>query len=240
MHQKVPLGWTPELIAGRIKQQGTLPSVCHEAIYQYIDSAAIALRAFLPRHHRQRKPKQPYRKTGARIKNRIGLENWPQAATTRQTCGHWEVDMIAAGDRTHGLKVLVERKSRLTHITCLAQKTATETRKIRVRRLKHYPRVLRQSITYDNGSETTCHEASNATLGTTSFFCAPDHSWEKGSVEQVNGLIRRFLPKGTNFNTVEPGLFNQIEKLLNNRLRKCLEYRTPYEVFRETRGALDG
>ena len=240
VHQKVPLGWTPELIAGRIKHQGKLPSVCHEAIYQYIYTVALELRAFLPRHHRQRKPKRPYRKSGERIKHRTGLENRPQAATMRQACGHWEADMIVAGDRKHGLNVLVERKSRLTHIRCLSKKTATETQQAILRRLKIHPRALRQSITYDNGSENTCHEAVNAVLGTHSFFCAPYHSWEKGSVEQVNGLIRRFLPKGTNFKTLEPSLFNRIEKLLNNRPRKCLQYRTPYEVFRAARGALDG
>ncbi len=162
------------------------------------------------------------------------------AATARREWGHWEADMIVAGDRQHGLNVLVERKSRLTHISFLETKTAAATKRAMLRRLRAHPRSLRQSITYDNGSENTCHEAINAALGTTSFFCAPYHSWEQGSVEQVNGLIRRFLPKGTNFKTVEPSLFNRIEKLLNNRPRKCLQYRTPYEVFREARGALDG
>ncbi len=240
VHQKVPLGWTPELIAGRIKHQGKLPSVCHEAIYQYIYTRAPELRAFLPRHHRQRKPKQLHRKTGEHIKNRTGLENRPQAATTRQEWGHWEADMIVAGDRTHGLNVLVERKSRLTHISFLEKKTATATHQAILRRLQRHPRALRQSITYDNGSENVLHEEVNAALGCQSFFCAPYHSWEKGSVEQTNGLIRRFLPKGTNSKTVELSLFNRIEKLLNNRPRKCLQYRTPYEVFREARGALDG
>ena len=82
------------------------------------------------------------------------------------------------------------------------------------------------------------HEGINEALGTASFFCAPYHSWEKGSVEQVNGLIRRFFPKGTNFNAVRQREFNRIEKLFNNRPRKCLHYRTPNEVFREERGAL--
>ncbi len=76
------------------------------------------------------------------------------------------------------------------------------------------------------------------TFNTASFFCAPYHSWEKGSVEQVNGLIRRFFPKGTNFHELGHGEINRVEKLLNNRPRKCLHYQTPYEVFREARGAL--
>ncbi len=80
----------------------------------------------------------------------------------------------------------------------------------------------------------------NKALGTESLFCAPDHSWEKGSVEQVNGLIRRFFPKGTNFHALGRREIHRIEKLLNNRPRKCLDYRTPYEVFREARGTLHG
>ena len=72
----------------------------------------------LPRHHAKWKPKRPYRTTGERIKNRTGLEQRPKAADTRQECGHWEADMIVAGDRQHGLNVLVDRKSRLTHIQC--------------------------------------------------------------------------------------------------------------------------
>lgn len=240
VHQKLHIGWTPELIAGRLKQQNQLPAVCHEAIYQYIYGAAPELIRLLPRQHPKRKPKWPYRKTDERIKNRTGLEQRPKAANTRRECGHWEADMIVAGDRQHGLNVLVDRKSRLTHISFLPNKTAAVTKQVMHRRLRAYPASLKQSITYDNGSENTCHEELNEALGTASFFCAPYHSWEKGSVEQVNGLIRRFLPKGTNFTQLGHAAIHRIEQLLNHRPRKCLSYRTPYEVFREARGALDG
>jgi len=212
VHQKLPIGWTPELIAGRIKQQGELPSVCHESIYQYIYGVPPDLIGCLPRHHRKRKPKQPYRKTGERIKNRTDIEQRPKAADTRREYGHWEADMIVAGDRTHGLNVLVERKSRLTHISFLDNKTALATKQVMCGRKQAYPAPLKQSITYDNGCENACHEEINEALGTASFFCAPYHSWEKGSVEQVNGLIRRFLPKGTNFHELSHGEINHIEK----------------------------
>ncbi len=213
--------------------------MCQESIDQYLDGLATNLIGSLPRHHPKRKPKRPYRKPGERIKNRVGIEQRPKAVEKRRECGHWEADMIVAGDLHHGLNVLVERKSRLTHISVLKNKTAVATKQVMRRRLHAYPAALKQSITYDNGSENTRHEELNEALGTTSFFCAPYHSWEKGSVEQVNGLIRRFLPKGTNFHEREQGEINRIEKLLNNRPRKCLNDRTPYEVFREARGALD-
>ena len=107
----------------------------------------------------------------------------PLAATVRREYGHWEADMIVAGDRQHGLNVLVDGKSRLTHIRFLGYKTATATKKVMLRRLKGYPGSLTQSMTYDTGSENTLHEGMNKALGTESLFCAPDHSWEKGSVE---------------------------------------------------------
>ncbi len=240
VHQKLQMGWTPELIAGRLQQQGDRPSVCHEAIYQYIYCDAPDFIASLPRHHAKRKTKRPYRKPGERIKNRTSLAYRPLAANVRKTCGHWETDMIVAGDRQHGLNVLVDRKSRLTHISLLANKTAAATKQVILQRLQKYPAFLKQTLTYDNGSENTLHDSINQALGTRSYFCAPYHSWEKGSVEHVNGLIRRFFPKGTNFRAVGQKECTRIETLLNNRPRKCLDYRTPYEVFREARGALQG
>jgi len=240
VHEKLFIGWTPELIAGRLKHQDQLPTVCHESIYQYIYCCAHHLIASLPRHHRKQKPKHPYRKSGERIKNRTGLDQRPKATTTRREYGHWEADMIVAGDRNHGLKGLGERKSRLTHISLLPYKTAAATKQVMRRRLHAYPAPLTQSITYDNGSENTCLEELNEALETTSFFCAPYHSGEKGSVEQVNGCIRRFFPKSTNFHELSHGEINRIEKLLNHRSRKYLNDRTPYEIFREARGALEG
>lgn len=240
VHQQLQKGWTPELIAGRLKRQRDLPAVCHEAIYQYIYGVAPHLIAYLPRHHAKRQPKRPYRKAGERIPNRTSVALRPLAATTRKAWGHWEADMLVAGDRQHGLNVLVERKSRLTHLSCLPTQTAVATKHAILRRLQAYPDALTQSITYDNGHENTLHEEVNAILGTRSYFCAPYHSWEKGSVEQVNGLIRRFFPKGTNFRALGHAAINRVEKFFNNRPRKCLHYRTPYEVFREARGALPG
>ncbi len=240
VHQQLPKGWTPELIVGRLHRQRELPTVCHEAIYQYIYGVAPHLIAYLPRHHAKRKPKRPYRKTGTRIPNRTSVALRPPAATARREWGHWEADTLVAGDRQHGLNVLVERKSRLTHLSLLATKTAMATTQVILRRLQVYPPALTQSITYDNGSENTLHETINAALGSQSYFCAPYHSWEKGSVEQVNGLIRRFFPKGTNFSELGHTAISRVEKFLNNRPRKCLHYRTPYEVFREARGALPG
>jgi len=142
------------------------------------------------------------------------------------------------GDRTSGLNVVVEPSTRMVNISLLDNKTAKETKKALLRRLSKHPEERVLSITYDNGTENVLHEDINKKLGAQSYFCIPYHSWEKGSVEHVNGLIRRFFPKGTNFNNVTTTEINRVEKLLNNRPRKCLNYRTPYEGFREACGAL--
>ena len=102
--------------------------------------------------------------------------------------------------------------------------------------LSGMPETLRKTITYDNGTENASHEAINAALKTSSYFCRPYHSWEKGGVENCIGLIRRFYPKKTDWSLISQDDLNIIEHRLNTRPRKCLGFRTPYEVF----VALDG
>jgi len=236
--QKLHIGWTPELIAGRLKEVNPEHRICYESIYQYIYIKVPQLIEYLARKHKKRRTKHPYRTTGERIKNRVPITQRPNDVDTRKTVGHWESDSIVGGDRTSGLNVVVERSTRMVNISLLGNKTAKETKKALIRRLSKHPEELVQSITYDNGTENVLHKEISKKLGSQSYFCAPYHSWEKGSVEHVNGLIRRFFPKGTNFNNVTTADINRVEKLLNNRPRKCLKYRTPYEVFREACGAL--
>ncbi|MBL4711338.1 MAG: IS30 family transposase [Gammaproteobacteria bacterium] len=238
--EKLRIGWTPELISGRLKQTNPDHYICHESIYQYIYIQAPELIKYLPRKHAKRRIKRPYRTKKYRISDRVSIDQRPIEADTRTHCGHWESDTIVSSDRQSGLNVIVERKTRLTHISFMENKTAQLTHHALVKRLKHHPSAFKKSITYDNGSENTQHKKTNAKLNLASYFCAPYHSWEKGSVEQINGLIRRFFPKGTCFRLLSHAEINQVEKLLNNRPRKCLGFRTPYEVFRDEVGALAG
>ena len=238
LHVKLKLGWTPEIISGRLKRIDPGNYVCHESIYQYIYIEAKELIPLLARKHARRHDRKPYRTTGERIKNRVSINLRPAAINTRQVVGHWESDSVVGGDRHAGLNVMVERATRLTHISLLKNKTSDETKKVIVRRLSNHPEAMRQSITYDNGSENVLHQNINEILNTQSYFCEPYHSWEKGSVEQVNGLVRRPYPKGTDFSNVTAAEINALEKLLNNRPRKCLNYQTPYEAFRDACGAL--
>jgi len=238
VRKKLAIGWTPELIAGRLKLNQSDKYICHESIYQFIYLEAPELIQYLPRKHAKRRIKRPYRTKKHRITDRVSIDHRPPEANLRTHCGHWESDTIVSSDRQSGLNVIAERKSRLTHISFIKNKTADLTHNTIVKRIKHHPDAFRKSITYDNGSENTQHIKTNTKLNLVSYFCEPYHSWEKGTVEQINGLIRRYFPKGTCFGTLSHAEINRVEKLLNNRPRKCLGYRTPYEVFRDERGAL--
>jgi IS30 family transposase len=129
------------------------------------------------------------------------------------------------------IMVLVERRTRYVIIKKLIAKTAYHVHNAAVKSLKDYPPKLRQSITYDNGTENSLHELTNKVLRTQSYFCNPYHSWEKGSVENVIGIIRRFYPKKTDWNNVSQWDLNKVARSINNRPMKLLGFKTPYQVF---------
>jgi IS30 family transposase len=128
---------------------------------------------------------------------------------------------------------LIERSTRFVKIAKLSRKTAKETSFAIHKTLKNYPEKARLSITYDNGTENVLHEKINEKLNMSSYFCEPYHSWEKGSIENINGLIRRFFPKGTDFNNVTEFDITYVENWINNRPMRCLEFKTPREKFKE-------
>ncbi len=147
----------PISYSGRLKQVDPDNYVCHEPIYQFIYHQSPDLIQFLPRHHVKRRKKYPFRKPKERIKNRVSIEMRPAFANSRKVCGHWESDTVEGSNRKQSLNVLVDRSSRLTHITLLANKTAVETKNAIIRRLKRYPNCLKSTLTYDNGSENAAH-----------------------------------------------------------------------------------
>ena len=114
----------------------------------------------------------------------------------------------------------------------MRRKTAEDMRKGLNRMMCRFPRGLLRTITYDNGPEYTDHQGVNKVLGARSYFCAPFHSWERGTAENTIGLVRRRLPKKTDFATVSDRQVKAIERWANNRPRKCLDYETPAEAFR--------
>jgi IS30 family transposase len=128
----------------------------------------------------------------------------------------------------------LERRSRLLKITKIPANNSKYVQAAILHRLTHQPSKMRRSITYDNGFENTRHLTINRYLKTKSYFCNPYHSWEKGSVENAIGIIRRFIPKKTNLQLIPATEISRLENLINNRPRKCLNYHTPNEVFQHT------
>jgi IS30 family transposase len=233
-------GLSPELVAGRLPRSLTGERISHESIYQFIYKEAPNLIQFLARAHRRRLKRWHTNKhRRSHIPQRVSITERPAVVETRRQFGHWEADTIVSRTGRAALMVMVERKSRLTKLAKLNRKTAAAMRTAINRRLSRYPTRLRRTLTYDNGSENTEHLKVNKTLGTKSFFCQPYHSWEKGTVENTAGLVRRTYPKRTNFDTITSREVKRLEILLNKRPRKCLGFRTPLEAIQKS-GALTG
>lgn len=228
-------GWSPEQIAGRLCREGHLVTVSHEAIYQWIYLEARELIPMLAKAHRKRLPRRYRKKSRSDLRNRVFIQDRPEHVNTREQPGHWEVDTVHSLKGKAILAVAVERKTRYVRIKNLPRKTAEVFRRALVDTLARYPTHMRMTITYDNGAENTCHIWVNRALRTKSYFCEPYHSWEKATVENSVGLIRRHFPKGTNFDNVTRNQVLWVEKKLNNRPRKCLNYQTPAEAFRQER-----
>jgi IS30 family transposase len=229
---KLLIGWSPEQIAHRLSMEHAGYSISTEAIYQYIYIDYPEGIKYLARRHPKRYPKHYSRKRHrSLIPNRISIIERPESINNRRLFGHWESDSIESQQSSAAVNVILERKSRLVKLNKLSSKHADKTHKAICWGLAKLPKKARQSITYDNGTENCRHEKTNAVLESKSYFCLPYHSWEKGAVENINSLIRRFLPKKTDFAKVTYEQLQMIENLLNNRPRKCLGFKTPLEVF---------
>jgi IS30 family transposase len=227
---KLHLGWSPEQISGRLNLDHSEHSISYEAIYQYIYKEQRELINSLPRGHKRRQKRGHSKKhRNFHILNRVSIKDRPEYINSRKEAGHWESDTLGSRLSKAALVVNVERKTRITLISKIDYKTSFNTRDSIIRRLSALPQKIRHTITYDNGYENSLHEDVNEALQIKSYFCTPNASWEKGTVENTNGLIRRFFPKKTDFLIISENEVQLVEFLLNNRPRKCLNYLTPYE-----------
>jgi len=228
-------GWSPELISGRLGHLRPKQTIGPEAIYQWIYTEATDLIPCLVRHHRQRLAfGHSHRHAKNHIPGRVSINKRPKVVNQRKQFGHWETDTMVSRQSKVALRALAERQSRFAKLGKLKRKTAPQMSHSLNRALCRFPQKARRSLTYDNGTENTNHLETNQALGTKSFFCAPFHSWEKGTVENTIGLVRRHLPKKTDLAKVSPKKLRSIERWLNNRPRKCLGFQTPAEVFRRS------
>jgi len=224
-------GLSPEQISGRLRAERGGTVINHETIYHFVYESPLGrqekLYQYLRRGKKKRTRRQGRRSHVGPIAGRLFIDARPPAATQRTEVGHWESDSLLFG-HDQALNVLVDRLSRFTLVTRLRSKTARETCQALVDRLAQLPH---SSVTADNGSENADHMLVSQTLAIPFFFCHPYHSWEKGTVENTNGLIRRYLPRDTDLDRLDQRELDAIASELNHRPRKCLGFRTPYEVL---------
>lgn len=231
----IRIGWTPEMISGRARLEGRA-WVCKETIYTYLYADAKAggdLWQCLPRSHRKRKrrcPRMDGRGRG-RIPNQRMIDSRPIEVETRATIGHWECDLINGAAGTGNLVTAVERCSRFSLVGRTNTKEAEEVTKVLSTLLLQVPQKARSGGTFDNGKEFAKHEELARLTEMDVFFAHPYHSWERGTNENTNGLVRRVYPKNTSFALIGEEELEQIERYLNDRPKKCLGWKTPREVM---------
>jgi IS30 family transposase len=231
--------WSPEQIAGRIKEEypnDPVMRISYEAIYMHIYAHRQAqlnkkLIKLLPYQKTQRRRANAKTKRGIKIKDQVSIEERPQHIENRLEIGHWEGDLVIGKGQKSAIGTLVERKSRYTCIVKISSRKSAIVRKQFVKAFKPFSRNITKTMTYDNGVEMAQHKTFTKQTGIQVYFAHPYASWERGTNENTNGLIRRYFPKGTDFNTVTEQQLKHVQTKLNNRPRKVLKYKNKIEIL---------
>jgi len=237
----VYLCWSPQQIANHLRVMPVehCPGlVSHETIYAAIYAQPRgALKQGMIQSLRQAKPKRGVRRTTAAARGFVPenqrIAHRPEDIEQRLVPGHWEGDFIKGAYNRSAVGVLVERKTRFVVLCKMDGCTADDARVGYARQMKKLPAFLRQSMTYDRDSEMACHAQLSKRLKLDIWFCDPHAPWQRGSNENTNGLLRQFLPKGTDLSQVSQTRLNDIARLMNGRPRQTLNWKTPDEVLSE-------
>jgi transposase, IS30 family len=227
--------WSPEQIAGRLARDyphDAKMRVSHTSIYRYIKANRAAGGSLWKRLRQSAKLRRKTYGAGKRrscIPDRVSISQRPASVENRRTSGHWEADTMMG---THGrLATFVERKSRYVLIARMPDGTAAAFNQGAVRVFRKLPAGVRRTFTADNGSEFVEHGTLARRLGFKTYFADPYSSWQRGTSENTNGLIRQYFPKRHDFAATSHQRVARIALKLNNRPRKCLAFRTPAEVL---------
>lgn len=229
-------GWSPEQISGRMKlvfPGDPTMRICHETIYRFIYSKNYKHRMFweyLPRYHKKRRRWHGRKAHRDSIPNRISIHEKPSVIDKNTEFGHFEGDSVEGRSHKDGVHTEVERVSRMYFVKKVVDISSLEGIKAQFEIFKSIPQEFRKSTTLDNGRENHYHQTLKK-LGMKAYFADPYSSWQRGSNEYHNGLLRRYFPKKTDFSKVTQWEIDDCVEEINNRPRKCLGYYTPSEVF---------
>ena len=225
--------WSPQQISSRLGREKWI-NISAVTIYSWIRrdrSGGGELYKFLRQSHRRRRKRHGSSDNRGVIQDRRMIDERPQIANQRRRIGDWESDTVEGCKNSGLLATHVDRKSRYLIAIKLENKSADMVINKTLKKMKKLPSQKLKTMTFDNGKEFAGFKQMEAGLGLRSFFAYPYHSWERGTNENTNGLLRQFFPKGIDFSKVSQRDVDRAAKLLNNRPRKCLKYRTPTEVF---------
>ena len=238
IEQKLQEDWSPEQVSGWLKKKQNF-QISHEWIYQHIlaDQQAggtLYIHLRCQKKRRKRYGKHDYR---GKIPDRVSIDERPVIVERRERLGDWEADTLIGKRHRSALVSLVERRSRLTLIHPVEKRQADQVAQAMLSLLVPYVDKV-HTITGDNGKEFTDHVRIAQSLGAAFYFAHPFSSWERGTNENTNGLIRQYFPKQTDFSKVSCQKAFDVANKLNHRPRKCLDFSTPFEVFLEHTVAL--
>lgn len=236
VRNRLAMGWSPEQIAGRLARDHARTLISHESIYRFVYHRTAQKdywKRLLPRHkHRRGRLGRRGASSVHFIKNRVPLSKRSKRANKRAEPGHWEADLMLF--RSYGQAILVvhERRSRLIRIRRQPSKAARPVLSTLGRLLRRLPHKLRRSVTFDNGSEFALHHKLAIQCRLKTFFCDPHAPWQKGGIENAIGRLRRPLPRKSDLATITQDHLNALTSRYNRTPRKCLDFKTPAEVFK--------
>jgi len=236
-------GCSPEQIAGRLRrtypddrQKHLSAETIYVALYVLPRGALRSeLLSALRQARNARRPRARGTDRRGQIPNMTPIDERPAEVATRTVPGHWEGDLIKGARNGSAVGTLVERTSRLVLLARMEGTDATSAREGFTKKLRHVPALLRKTLTYDRGKEMAEHERLAQRLAIRIFFADPYSPWQRGTNENTNGLLRQYLPKGTNLSGYTQRELNAIAHRLNTRPRKCLDFATPLEVYAHLR-----
>lgn len=238
--EKLRQRWSPEQISGWLLDEHE-QCLSHESIYRHVwadKKGGGALHSFLRRRGKRYQWRGSNGKTSrGQIKNRVSIDERPAIVDEKEQVGHWEIDTVIGKGHKGVLVTIVERVTKFTRSCRVASKSAEHVTAATIALLKPF-KALVLSITADNGKEFAYHERIAESLECDVYFAHPYSSWERGLNENTNGLVRQYFPKATNFNEVSDNEVTTAIKMLNDRPRKLLGFKTPAFLMQQQMAAL--
>jgi IS30 family transposase len=234
--EKLAQGWSAEQVAGRLRHEHGRTVISYESIYRFIDAQIRRFKDYRWRHYLPRgKSKRGFRgrrggSSVGHLQKRVSIEARPAHISARSEAGHWEADLMLFAKYGQAVLAAHERYSRLLVLSRQPNKAAVLVAAELLRLFSSLPERLRQTITFDNGTEFAYHYQLHS-LEMRTFFCDPHAPWQKGGIENAIGRMRRYLPRKTDLAALPPARLLAVVSAYNWTPRKCLGFRTPAEVF---------